>query len=218
MLIGIVSDLHGKLDNRFFSWIEYTRVEAILQLGDYNLYACRDFPVPVYWVYGNCESKLSLDYYTKEKKVPNNFNLKDLEPITIDGLTIVGINGAENPKGDNYTITFDKEYLIKQAKLLENSIDILITHEPVCNVLDTSIYNNKLYFTGNPVLREVASILKPRYIFSGHCHINAHEVTEYSDTYILGLKVEDWIIFDTEKYKNNFYPIDNVRTLKKELL
>lgn len=213
MKIGIVADLHGYLDPELLEWIELTKVEALLQLGDYGLYTYDKFPVPVFWVYGNRESPDTMWYTILNKVIPNNYQLPDNIMLTLGGINILGINGAEFPKNDGYMTTFIFEEMEKHIKLRANKIDILITHEPVVHKIDTSIFDGKIYETDNKTLRKLTKILKPKYVFSGHSHFNAYEKIDNTDAYILGITKNDWLIFDTEKYLNGEYPIDNIKTL-----
>jgi hypothetical protein len=222
MKIGIVSDLHGGqggILSTLLAWIEYTKVDMILQLGDFGLYDYK-FPVPVYWTYGNREyeprvSEMSNRYAQLSNCINNNIPMVDLTPYYFGDVTCVSLGGAEYPKGDGYIVEHNWDYINHIIPSLnEGEVDIFISHETPISKKEKSIVTGEVVSTHNKALRHFVRKLSPKFSFSGHWHINMEELIPGNkfpiDSYCLGLRPRDWLIFDTELYKAGKFPISRL--------
>lgn len=218
--IGIVGDLHGN-PLPLLHWIDVTKVDAVIQLGDFQCYD-QEFPIPVYWVHGNKEYVPAIKERipgTKEnlknkKGFPkNNIMLVNGSQYFICGLSVVGIGGAEAPKGDGYITNFDKIIDETINKFSSGDIDIFVSHEPCANIVTTSDYDYKICNTANPkLLMTIIPAIQPKYAFGGHWHRNVNKREYDTDCFIVGTEPRDWLIFDVNKYKDGEYPISNMIT------
>lgn len=210
--IGIVGDLHGN-PLQLNKWIELAKVDAVLQVGDFGCYEAQ-FAVPVYWTYGNKEyvpeikkrKQLTADngVISKACLANNNFMLQDGAVNVLFGLNVGALGGAEGPKGDGYIKPYPKEV---PESFIENKLDIFISHEPVTSRIETSIFDGRVLNTANDNLRNLVKQFKPKFVFSGHWHIDANEEFDGIDSYIIGLNSRNWLIFDIDKYMDECYPI-----------
>jgi predicted phosphodiesterase len=94
MLVAVTADLHGR-------WVEAVdfaeehRCEAILVAGDLGEAAYgAPWPMPVYWVWGDDDSRLVWQHVNRARQVRNCQLIPNWSTVSVDGLVVLGV-GAE---------------------------------------------------------------------------------------------------------------------------
>lgn len=120
-------------------------------------------------------TKLVKDIYNKD-----GIKLLIDEKININGVSIYGTPWC--PRFGNWAYMADEEELKNIFSLIPNNIDILITHTPPKNVLDSDF--------GSSALLEEIKIKKPKHHIFGHIHENYGSVKKY-DTKFYNVSICD---------------------------
>ena len=91
--------------------------------------------------------------------------LESFKKVSLDGLSLVGINGNVSGRGNPWNVTLT-ELRHQYAKHRPSRPDIVLSHEAIAP------YQPK----GRPELQEFLDLLRPRFWFNGHVH-QASDVT-----------------------------------------
>jgi len=108
--------------------------------------------------------------YEKHKLIAKSFLSKDLIYLENDWVEIEGIKIAGSPyslKWNNWAFNTDEETLAYYYSLLQEDIDILVTHGPPKGILSTYRGNNEV---GSESLLNYVNNSKVRYHIFGHAH------------------------------------------------
>lgn len=112
-----------------------------------------------------------------EALIPKNIIYLNDSGVTIDGINIWG--SPITPFFFNWAFNRNRgEEISQHWKLIPKQTDILITHGPVANILDRTIYGEHV---GCEDLKKVVSTIKPKYFIGGHIH-EAYGVFETEHT------------------------------------
>ena len=115
--------------------------------------------------------------------------LADFLPISIDGLTVMGINGNISGKGNPWNIAKERLFAEFAAWLSYKPypVDIMLTHE--------SAFLPK----SHPALEPIIKTIQPNFCFCGHTHIISEDRVNDIKIYNPGMMLHGhYLILDTE--------------------
>ena len=96
MRLAITADLHGRWEDAA-GFAQRHRCEAILVTGDLGEASySAPWPAPVYWVWGDDDSRLVRRHLQTTGQVGDCHLIPDWTTVTIDGLTVLGIGAARD--------------------------------------------------------------------------------------------------------------------------
>lgn len=148
---------------------------------------------------GNHDTSL-LKKYNKDYLKDSNIIYLEHEYVYLEGKKIFG---------SPYTPTYgDWAFMINRAKLgqywevLEENIDLLITHGPPKGILDCAEnYNRIIEFCGDNALMKAINKVKPKYHTFGHIH-NGHGIINYGYRKIDSTNFINCSIVEDGKFEN----------------
>jgi len=162
MKIIVISDIHGRKENLdsvpscdlYLLCGDITRFGAGYEAED----VLSHLRGKMWSVLGNCDDEQVLDYL---KKNDMSLHIKERE---YDGLTIFGVGGGRRATGATPTEFTEEQFA---AMLPAKRVDILVTHSPPRDCLDTAMFG---MHAGSTAIRKYIETYQPVFVFCGHVH------------------------------------------------
>jgi Icc-related predicted phosphoesterase len=204
LTFGDIHGLVGKADiptiDVVADIVERTESDLVLQVGDMG--GSRSFRKPVHWIFGNNDSPSLMKACLRgEPPVENLVHIRTGEVLTFQAgdeeISISGLNGAYDPLyyDFNRSDLDDLGYFTKEeaAKCLDlKNIDIFLAHG-----CPAGLGFGREPDYGNPAIRRILDMVKPRYMFCGHGHFYRDVQYGRSRIYSLDLASRFHYILDT---------------------
>lgn len=155
---------------------------------------------------GNHDGSL-LKKYNKELLKEKGIIYLEHEYVEIEGRKIFG--SPYTPTYGNWSFMISREKLGRYWDVLEEGIDLLITHGPPKGILDLSEkFDRTIEFCGDSALMKAVNKVKPKYHSFGHIH-NGHGIINYGYRIIDGTTFINCSIVEDGKFLNGpiNYPI-----------
>jgi Icc-related predicted phosphoesterase len=162
MKIIVISDIHGRKGNlsSLPSAKLYLLCGDIAQFGAGNEAGevLSQIKGKVWSVLGNCDDEQVLEYLEK-----NDMSLHRRER-EFCGLRIFGVGGGKRATGTTPTEFTEEQFA---AMLPVKRVDILVTHSPPRDCLDTAMFG---MHAGSTAIRKYIETYQPSFAFCGHVH------------------------------------------------
>ena len=191
MRLALTADLHGDWQAAV-RFAQRHQCETILVAGDLGEAAYSvAWPLPVYWVWGDDDSRLVWRYLNDAGQVQSCTLIPNWTTVSLGGRTILGV-GAER---DNAVLPGPAVVLPPEGEIPR--ADLVLTHAASWHHRITSW--SRTYDIFDAQIHRAVVESGARIAFSGHHHRWIHERTNGDRTrcYGLGNRAPDWAVLDT---------------------
>jgi hypothetical protein len=191
MRVALTADVHGRWEDAAGFARRYS-CEAILVAGDLGEAAYSvDWPIPLYWVWGDDDSRLVWRHLTSAGQVQHCHLIPNWTTVTIGGLTVLGV-GAER---DNAALPGPAVVLPPPSPVPR--ADLVLSHAAGWHRRVTS--GSKTYDVFDAQVSRAVRDSGARIAVSGHNHrwLAGRTCGGRTRCYGLGNRPADWAVLDT---------------------
>jgi hypothetical protein len=172
VIIGLLGDLHGK-PLEALDWINRIQPDFCLQVGDY---CCYDtwWPVPVYWIFGNHEHPLMVQWLQQgNNPLPPNNNWLPGGLYDINGVSVMALPGLPQKRPGPGPAGFDEDVYDLCMSRSGEHVDIFISHG--CAFPFSAFVGSQYMQLEETAITQLVCAASPSFAVSGHNHSFAVE-------------------------------------------